>query len=366
MTVGELFINLGIKGADKAAKEVGSVKESMGGLIDSSLAAKAAIIAVVYELEHMMSQSAKTGTSLKDFSLLTGISATTLQHWQNAGRKAGESAEDMMQNFKGVQSTMTQMLTGGGQPSGMAMLAAKVGFDPSKAKDTAYVMQQLVKYIQAEKDVALANKQAKSFGVSESFIAAAREGVFTKKNLQTGEIYSDRETEKLKKVDVAWNELGHKVQMAMGHLTAKHGLPVVEQISMLTDQVFKLLEAFNKLAESLKVFRIIGQIFEGWGLIFEGINNTIKDMTNKQQRFEKNPNAAEFKSTGIFKNQLDWLNKKILPPVKVPAANSTNTNATANTTVHIHGVKDAHQATDHMKREIKHSVRTLAAQNQGS
>jgi len=165
MTIAELFVNLGVKGADSAGKALGGVKGGLGEVKSMSLEAKAALVGVIYGLERMMSNSAQLGTSLTNFNALTGISAQQLQQWQYAARQAGVAGEEMTGSMKAVQSTMANMLMGKGAPEGMAMLANKVGFDPARARDTAYVLGQLQKFAQSvPQDVG--NAMIKSFGVS--------------------------------------------------------------------------------------------------------------------------------------------------------------------------------------------------------
>jgi hypothetical protein len=368
MTIAELFVNLGVKGSDKAAKEVNNVKNSLGDVASSGLAAKAAIIGVMYGLERLMSQSGKTGTSLTQFASFTGLSAETLQRWQYAARQAGESSEELLGNVKSVQGAMTAMLTGHGAPEGMAMLANKVGFDPSKARDTFYVLNKLQEYANATKNTPdLANRVMASFGLTDGTIAAMRRNAFQAKTLSQAPIYSDRETQQLNKVDVAWSNLGHKIEMAMGHLTAKHGMELVKDVSTLADEVLRLADAFITLAEKLEVFKVFDTIFKGWTLIFKGINDTAKEQKETEKRFKQNPNAAEFQNTGVFKNQLDWFNKAVgIAPKQPQQTGNGQTNHVTQSLHFQHDGKDHARTGESVKKAVQGALRQMPAQNQGS
>lgn len=280
MTIAELFVELGIKGSEKTVQGLKSVRNGLGDLKTMSLETKAAIAAAVYGLQHMMSQSAQMGTGLTNFTALTGLSAKTLQQWQYAARQAGVSGEELTGSLKAVQQGMTNMLMGKGAPEGMGLLANKVGFDPKRARDTFYVMEQLQKFARSGVSNDMANTVMKSFGLSEGTIAAMRRQVFTPAMFAKAPTYSEGETKQLDRVNVAWSNLGNKIQMAFGRFTSKHGMQLVSDISKITDQVVRLADAFMRLADKLKFFQGIAKVFEGWSMIFNGITNTVNDISS--------------------------------------------------------------------------------------
>lgn len=390
MTIAELFVNLGVKGADSAGKALSGVKSGLGDVKSMSLEAKAAIVAVVYGLERMMSQSAQMGTSLLNFNTLTGISAQSLQQWQYAARQAGVSGEELTGSLKAVQNSMTNMLLGKGAPEGMAMLANKVGFDPAKARDTLYVMGQLQKFAQTvPQDVG--NNMLKSFGVSEGTIAAMRRNMFTEDNFKKAPTYSDKEVGQLNKVDVAWSNLGNKIQMAMGHFTSKHGMELVTDLSKITTEVFKMLDAFTKLAEKLKFFQGIAKVFEGWGLIFKGITGGVENVTDALSDDPKKANKGKEGIKDFFGGMADaWKGMQIdaeerqqaqmaadmkaynerhgAPAMKPSVAGSGKTqNISVTQTLQFqHDGKDAKKTGASVNKAVKDAYRQMQAQGQGS
>lgn len=372
MNVGELFVSLGVKGADQSAKSIDGVRKGLGEVRSMSLEAKAAIIGVVYGLERLMSNSAKTGTDLSNFNALTGLSAKSLQQWQYAARQAGVSSEEFTGSIKGVQQSMTNMMLGKGAPEGMAMLANKVGFDPKRARDTFYVMEQLQKFAKTvPPDVA--NAMIKSFGVSEGTIAAMRKNVFTPEMFKKAPTYSDKEVNQLSKVDVAWSNLGTKIQMAMGHFTSKHGLQLVSDISKLTNEVLKLVEAFTALAEKIKLFEKIGKVFEGWSSIFKGIteavsgNVTASDVGAGFKGFIQGITDEFSGSQHDFFSSDKGKKSSIAPKVNAPSSsqNVNNHDVTMNLNFN-HDGKDAHKTGTAVHKSIKDAYRQIGAQNQGN
>lgn len=374
MTIAELFVNLGIKGDSKAIKATKEVKTSLADVASSGLAAKAAIIGMMYGLERLMSSSAKTGTTLTQFAAFTGLSAENLQRWQYAAMQAGESSEELMGNVKAVQGAMTNMLTGHGAPEGMAMVANKVGFDANKARDTFYVLQKLQEYANKTKDTPdVSNKVLASFGLSEGTIAAMRRNSFRAEQLAKAPIYKDKEVDQLNKVDVAWANLGRTFEMAIGHLTAKHGMGIIADINKVVPAVMHMVKAFLELAEALKVVQVLGKVFEGWGYIFEGISSVVggvKDMVSAtpedrakaQAKFDMDQKAMTEKTMGAPRNEAYYRAQQ----EKARNESKSSKEKGINMTVHNHGVKDAKDGAHHVKKAVQDSFRQMHAQGQGS
>lgn len=385
MKIAELFINLGVKGSDSSNKALKGVKSNLGEIKSMAFETKAAIAGVIYGLEKMMSASAQTGTNLTNFTALTGMSAKNLQQWQYAARQAGVSAEEMTGNLKGVQNTMTNMLLGKGAPEGMAMLANKVGFDPKKARDTLYVMQQLQKFAQqVPQDVG--NAMLKSFGLTENAISAMRRNAFTGDALSKAPTYSDKEVSQLDKANIAWANLGAKIQMAFGHLTASHGLKVVNDISNITTEVIKLIGALTILAEKMDLFAGIGHVFAGIGNTIKLVNEVMDRAGGKASKkgdllytapgqeavpgFHDSPigkflsaASSKFSSRG---NASSAVNSIPLPAIADPKVGGGQTIDVSQTLIFQHDGKDAKKTSDSVHKAVKDTFRQMSAQRQGS
>lgn len=394
MNIGELFVDLKIKNADKTVGAITSVKKGMGELGSTSLEAKAAIIGAMYGLERMMAISGAMGTSLTNFTAYTGKSAQELQRWQYAARQAGVGAEEMTGSVKAVQSAMANMLMGKGSPEGFALLNKAVGgIDPAKYRDTFYMLTQLQKGMQTMSPE-MGNIVGKSFGLSEGTIAAMRRNAFTPEMLKKAPVYSLGEEKALDKSNVAWSNLSNKIEMAFGRFNARHGQSLVADISKTIDQIVKLAEAFEHLAEKIKLFDAINEVFKGWGMIFDvigagvdkldeflgknadrGEKNSVLDKTGK---LKKNPVSMLRDFTGDLAGKAgemvgDMMNgpafkHNIVPVINQhPETNTVYNNHNVNQVITHHGnAEDTKAVKDTHKAAINHAYRQRAAQRQGS
>ncbi len=383
MTVAELFVNLGIKGSEKTVGALSNVKKNLSEMKDMSLEAKAGIVAAVYALERLFAASGAAGTNLTNFNALTGLSTKQLQQWQFAARQAGVSNDEFTGSVKAVQGAMTNMLMGKGAPEGLGLLANKVGFDPKRARDTFYVLEQLQKFARTVPND-IGNSVMKSFGLSEGTISAMRRNAFSPSMMSRAPIYSDKEIGSLDKANIAWSNLGNKIQMAVGHFNAKHGMELVKDISMVTDSVIKLAEALFNASEQFKLLETIGHAFEG-------IANTLKlftELTEKIGGKDAKKGDLLYKAPGeeMFPGLSSSPAAKFLgglfggggsapsaasaaaPAFPMPAmAHSGGQSINVKQDLHFqHDGKDHKKTGDSVKKAVQESYRQMSAQGQGS
>lgn len=266
LSVGEMFVNLGVKGAEKTIGAVTQTGKAMGELGSTSLETKAAIVGAMYALERLFSASGKMGTSLTNFAALTGISTRELQQWQYAMIQGGGTAEEMTQNFKNIQASMARLNLMEGPPKYLALMAQLI-HDPNlwgHKDDTVYMANAYVKGLQAAKNdpraKAIMNEVARSLGLTDNFITTARRGLFSPEVFAKAPVYSDNEIAALDKANIAWANLGLKIERAVGHFNALHGQQLVHDISLITDKVILLVNALEKLSEKLHVFQGINAL----------------------------------------------------------------------------------------------------------
>lgn len=399
MTIAELFINIGVKGADVSAKALSGVKEGVGEVASSSLAAKAAIIGVVYGLEQLMAHSAQQGMALQQFANFTGLSTERLQRWQYAARQSGVSAEEMAGSFKGVQSAMTDMATGKGAPSGMGILARAVGFDSSKARDTFYVMEKLKEFAKiAPPD--LGNSVLKSFGLSEATIQFLRTTKVDLDKIKPSSIYDTTEIERLAKINVAWSNLWNRFEMVIGHLNAQHGGVLIgalgKSLESLVGVVERLIRVSEKFPNLAKAVLLVSVAFAAWMSPVVAASAAIAGLVYLLQEFEKfqegkkglftflaapwmgspldngkqekgSQTTPEKTGQGLL-DQLKsgWNLKDMLHPSLGPFAPSLGGSKTTtfNTTVHNQGVTGAGEADHNVGKAVNHAYRQMSGQVQ--
>lgn len=258
MNIAELFVKLGVKGDTDSGKKINKMNKGLADVRSKSIATKAAIVGVIFGFERLMSNSAKTGVQLNQFARSTGLSTKELQKWEEAGRKARVSQEEIRSGFVGVQTAISNMLRGGGAPKGYGMLTTLVeDFDENKITDTFYMMQKIQELAQ-KTDAATARDLVTSFGISQNMFGAMRENAFTAEKMQSAMTYSEGEINKLKRVEVAWSKIYKNMEMSMGRLTAKHGYKIAEAIAEITPKVTELVEKLILLADKWQVFQKVG------------------------------------------------------------------------------------------------------------
>jgi hypothetical protein len=257
----------------------------MGDLWSSSIEAKVAIVAAFYELEQMMSASSTLGTDLKQFTALTGMSAKVMQQYKWAAVQVGDANTDMMGTFKGLQDQIAQMLAGKGNPQYLALMIKAlhekghldIGQDEVKkwATDSALLGKRLQQFADLKGILpAFRNMILDSFHLSDAFKADLARGAFEPGKLAKAPTYSGSDVDNLNRADIAWKNMAFNIDMAVGKFNALHGAKLAGEIEKIVKQILVLADSLDKLAEKVKVFKLIGKSLEGWDLILEKINKT--------------------------------------------------------------------------------------------
>lgn len=286
LKVGELFVDMGIEGSEKTLGAITGIRSGLQSTSNFAFETKAALLGAMYAVQQLFASSNRTGTELSNFNSLLGVSAQTLQRYQYAARQVGVSNQEMEGTFKNIQSTMTKALMGEGVPKGLARVSMLTGgMTPEDLKRFTEKPQELIQKLQEyalkETNAGLRNEVLKSFGISDGVAAAMARNAFRPDVLSRAPVYSDNEIKSLDKANAAWGNLGNKIEMAIGKFNAKHGVDLVKNIDMIADKVLKLADSFMKLADKLKIFELIGDVFKGWGMIFDEINKSLDEQAAK-------------------------------------------------------------------------------------
>jgi hypothetical protein len=254
-SVGELFVNLGIKGSEKTLGALSGIKKGFGELTSMSIEAKAAIIGALYGFERLMSASSQMGTSLYNTGLLTGVSVQNLQKYQYAARQAGASNEEMSASFKSLQSAMTQIDINKGLPEGLKYIATAIGgIDVKKIHDLPYMMQQFQKFANTAVPDGIKRWALGSVGLSEGIIAGMERNMFRPEVLNKAPTYTNNQVNQLDKARMAWSNIATSVEMMFGKFNAEFGVRAAEKIQKLVDSIYHLVDALAGLAEKYEVF----------------------------------------------------------------------------------------------------------------
>lgn len=275
--ISELFVTLGVKGSEKTIEAFTNIRSGVKGIASTSLEAKAAILGMLYTLERLSAGSIQRGTDLTKLSILIGKSTEELQKWQYAARQGSESNEDFASSLKSVYDKIEQLKISKSQPSGLNIFASAVGFDEKKAySDILYVFKKAQEFVKTNVPRDIQNDVLKSFGFSEDAIVALRRQVFNDKNLKGAPILSEGQENQLAKTGVAVSNLENKVQMLFDRFTAAHGAQIVNDLSNIATQAFRIAEAFERISEKLKLFKLIGESFQGWDKLLSKIADKLE------------------------------------------------------------------------------------------
>lgn len=395
-SAGELFINLGIKGADKTIGAISSTKKGMGELASTSIEAKAAILGALYGLERLMAHSGQLGTSLVNASTTLDMQKKTLQQYQYAARQAGASNEEMIGSFKSLQTAMAQVDLNKGMPEYLKLITtrlAAVGESVNIAdKDNIPKMMQYFSHYAQLKGVSAREKQlALGQFFSPEIIAGMMRGNFNPAELVKAPTLSDATLEQNNKINIAWSNLHNKIEQATAKFNARHGKQLIDDIDKVTTSVLKLVGAFTTLAEKLQVFTKLGKAFEGWTMFFDAANEGVAATNDlaaggkkAEARIAQIKDVAKYAPSTVIALFKDKDVQSLAVPGFAPViaaihaaiGNAGNTTVIQNIdhhgdakdtkavgSVHKTAAKAAHE---HNQRQHNKAVRTNAAGNQGN
>lgn len=377
MEIAEFFVNIGIKGADKTVGALGEVKGGLSGVLSSSLAAKAALLAVVYGAEKLTSAAATTGAALHSFSNLTGMSTEGIQKWENAFRQVNVPIENVRSSFVNMQKDAAKWLDLG--DAGMAEVRARmmevngVEFDPEKmANDPNYRINQLIKYLRGEKNIGKRNVIGNMAGADDQFIAGVVDKRFSyAKDSGINGILKQSEVEKLNGVKIAWDNIWDKVDKTIARLTSAHGEDFMKGLSTAVNDVERLVKALDRLGDRVGVFRIISELFHPLAVIADALIKVLehlggtKDVNKDGSIVDRLLNWRD----QLDKKSFDWIKKNDNgeiwhPPMSIPNNNQSNVSGDKTVNVTINGSPDPAKTIDQFQQHINIAGRQLFSQEQ--
>lgn len=297
MKVAELFIKLGIKSDRDDARRVEGVQEGLGKIKERGLAAKAAIVGVMYGFHRLTSNAQQAGTELKHFSNITGVNVKKLQQWEHAGRKANITTEEIRGAFQSVQQSMAAIDWGQGTPRSLTLLASTVkDFDETKMRDTFYILEKMQ---EAAGKLSAVDAQVimGDLGISPNMLGAMRKGAFTADKMRGALTYSEKDIRNLSKMQSEWSDIFHTMEVSTGKVFAQDLHKIMPQLIELVKESAKLMTETTKLLNKLGA---IDGIAKALGYTANVVSDMTKSLTgddkikkqyDKFKRFlEKNPN----------------------------------------------------------------------------
>ncbi len=264
MTIGELFINLVIKGGEKAGRTIGAVNKSVEDLRSNSLAAKAAIVGMVYGFERLTGFASQIGMDLYKFGVTTGLSTRELQKWQYAANRFDVAGDEMAQTIRGIQQAVADMRLGKGAPEAMGL----VGIDTKRADDTFYVLEKLQEFAKKQRPD-IASNLLKSFGISDNVFQMLKSMDMKKDMIKSEDIISNGEIMKLVRINKEWKDFWFTLKTMGTKLVASDEFG--QMFKALADGVFYLLGAGKDIVKFIKDLGLLKETLIGIGLALGAI-----------------------------------------------------------------------------------------------
>lgn len=348
MNIGELWLSLGVRGADKTVGALSSIKKGLGDIGSASLETKAGIVAAIYALEHLFAASGKMGTGLTNFNATTGESIQTLQQYQYAARQVGVTNEETEATFKSLQAAMAKAASGHGagtEIGNISFALSKAGLGGIDAHDVErytkrsdLFLQRLQQFASSKVDVpdALKRQYLATF-LSDNMIGAVKRQAFQPEILNKAPTYSNAEVHNLDRANIAWGNLGNHIEMAIGHLNSLHGGKFVEDISKIADKLLKLADAMIKLTDAFKAFTLLSKSLDLTTIALGGIADIAAAPTAKEGKKIKTAEKGvkelfSLTPVSLLLNIIDTHNKimKLGTDLPNPSPNSGNVSPKVN------------------------------------
>ena len=297
MNIGELFLNLGIKGTDKTVSSLATVSKGMGDVKSMSLEAKAGILAALYGFEQMIAASAKGGMALQQFGNATGLSTIYLQNLQNAARQVGIATETTTSTVVGLRKAMADMILGGGAPKFIGMFKNfGIAFDPTKIRDTYYMIQKMTELARAAPpDIMLSLMPG-----FEGFFSQLKNFKGNLFNNKAGVVESPDMIKKNAAADVAGLNLADKTKHIFDYFTSQHGKDILDDITKIADQFMRMSEAITKIGEKMGVFSLLGGLLHAVAGAAGIVTGEVDVFSGKKLTEE------DYKNMGVFGKMMKW------------------------------------------------------------
>lgn len=379
MNIAQLFVSLGVKGADKSVNSIMGLDKSLQKTQASSFITKAAILGVFYAFQRLSKSSAQTGASLNNFNAEVGESAETLQRYQYAARQVGVSNDQVASSFKNLQDAATKNVLGESRIAGLDLLALKTkttGKELAKLLEQATdgnitpLFQKLQEYAGLETNEGLRNSVLSSFGVSGDMIAALKQQAFTKDKLAKAQIYSDKDIANLTKVNAAWDNLGTTIEKAFGKFNVAHGESIVTNLGKIVKEVAALVEELAKLEKQVQVFDKLAMAL-GFAADFTKATRLTGEYFSTDDAAKKASLSDQIKSLFLspeamaegrrMQSEIDA--KKTSTGGATGSYATDNKNVTVNQTLNFNGPTDPAKAASENKRQLQNTLRQMSGQS---
>ncbi len=291
MKIADFFVNIGIKGNATVKNALTEVKGSLSTARDASLGLKAGIFGAVVALEEITRRSVGAAVDLKNFAGATGLSTMELQKWGYWAEVNDIKAESMAETIKGLQSAQSALRLGQNVPAGA------VYFGLNQANNPIEMIEEIRKKIRSlgndQKEIGNARTMAATLGINSDMFAGFRIGTVGFKGLTAEMMLTEKEQEKLLKLNREW----HMFWMSIKGITQKTiandlAIPLSGFVDTMTSAVKGLSELIKGIKDMPNALNAVGLAIGGLAVVFAPYTAALAGVVYLLKEFH------QFKETG--------------------------------------------------------------------
>lgn len=275
MKVAELFVDLGLNGANKV---VGQLK----GVLRGTMVLKDGLLGTISALDTISKSVRDYAMELDKFETFTGKSSEDLQRMSFMATQAGVSMGELSSVLQGFQRLKVNTQMGRGMPSAFMLLGINPNTDPVQMLS---ILKSKIGSLRPE----YAKMMAEELGVSEEIFYMLAQSNVEFEQLNEKYVLTAKERKNMVKLNAEWNkfwfmlkQIGAKIQAVGGELNVKllkFILRAVEGAGELITRFIKIIEANKNLA---KIIGIVGAVllavFSPWSLVLAGVALILEDI----------------------------------------------------------------------------------------
>ena len=263
MNIGELFVTLGLKGADKTNKDLDKTKDKMMGLTKKSIAAIGAIAGVSIGLGAIYSRAVNSGVGLSKFSNYMGQSSKELQKWQHIAMDAGVAGAEVENSFRRLSELAGDFEMTGNIPAELSKIAKITGgIDLDKLGDADYMLRKIQDFLQSGAEAQNVLNTYASGLVSPEMIQFLNTNKKDPSMVPDSAIMSDRTARALNDSKVQFDKFIKDIEVRFAGLFAKIGPKILPKLRELAVEVVNLTEALIMFLSNNKIFDMLGSVIK--------------------------------------------------------------------------------------------------------
>ncbi|MGB2578145.1 hypothetical protein AAIR98_000909 [Elusimicrobium simillimum] len=275
MKIADLFAEIGIKGGGPAIM-------TMKGLVSSSMAAKAALVAVVYAFHEMTEAARELAVNLDKYEAITGKSAEELQALSYEAAQANVSMEEVSGTIQNLQKIKTDVLLGKGMPGAFVLL----GIDPNE--DPVEMLNQLRSKIK-ELPPEVAKTITSELGISDNLFYMLSKSGDEFEKLNQRYVLTRKQREDLVKLNAEWKKFWFTIKqlsaqaMALSSIFQTKVLQVVLRVVTALSEFSRYLYSLIQANENLKIAvialgAVLAVVFAPWYAALAAVLLIIEDI----------------------------------------------------------------------------------------